>query len=283
MRTKLLTILALLFAMTFPTVGAWNYFLGLAGRGSGVNPWQQAAYILGKVVQFSFPLAFLVFLGWRAQQRTQRQRRQRTYTQRAPVGELPPAAKSWDVSLDAGWRDPRWLQVQQPRFSGLRPALIFGLAVAAVMLGVYFGALRGTSLLAKTPAMVRYKLEQVNMATPPRYAVLAVFLVVAHSLLEEYYWRWFVFGGLLQFLPLVPAMLLSSLAFMAHHVVLLYVYLPGKFWVAALPFALAIAVGGAVWAFLYDRNGSLWSPWLSHLIIDAAIFVIGWDLLWPVG
>jgi hypothetical protein len=165
----------------------------------------------------------------------------------------------------------------------LRPALIFGLAVAAVMLGAYFGALRGTSLLAKTPEMLRHKLEQVNMATPPRYVVLAVFVVAAHSLLEEYYWRWFVFGGLRQFLPLTPAMVLSSLAFMAHHVVVLYVYLPGKFWTAVLPFALAIAVGGAVWAWLYERNGSLGAPWLSHLIIDAAIFAIGWDLLWPLG
>jgi membrane protease YdiL (CAAX protease family) len=280
MRTKQLTILALLFAMIFPTVAAWSYFLGLAHSTPGVNPWQQAAYVIGKVVQFSFPLAFLVFLGRRAQQRKERQR---AYAQHAPVGELPPAAKSWDVSLGDGWRDPRWLQVQRPHFSGLRPGLMFGLTVAAVMLGGYFGALRGTSLLSTTPAMVRHKLEQVNMATPPRYAVLAVFLVVVHSLLEEYYWRWFVFGGLRQFLSLVPAMFLSSLAFMAHHVVLLYVYLPGKFWAVALPFALAIAVGGAVWAWLYERNDSLWSPWLSHLIIDAAILVIGWDLLWPIG
>jgi membrane protease YdiL (CAAX protease family) len=280
MRTKSLTMLALLFAMIFPTVAAWSYFLGLAGRGSVVNPWQQAAYVIGKVVQFSFPLAFLVFLGRRAQQRTQRQR---AYTQHAPVGELPPTAKSWDVSLDSGWRDPRWLQVQRPRFSGLRPALIFGLAVAAVMLGVYFGALRGTRLLEKTPAMVRHKLEQVDMATPECYVVLAVFVVAAHSLLEEYYWRWFVFGGLRLFLSLAPAMLLSSLAFMAHHVVVLYVYLPGKFWSAALPFALGIAAGGAVWAWLYERNGSLGAPWLSHLIIDAAIFAIGWDLLWPIA
>jgi membrane protease YdiL (CAAX protease family) len=280
MRTKLLTALALLFAMTFPTVAAWSYFLALAGQGGGVNPWQQAAYLISKVVQFSFPLVFLAFLGWRARPRT---RRQRGYAQHAPIGELPPTAKSWHVSLDAGWRDPRWLQVRRPHFRGLRPALIFGLAVAALMIGVYFGALRGTSLLVRTPAMVRHKLEEVNMATPMRYAVLAVFVVAAHSLLEEYYWRWFVFGGLRQFLALVPAMVLSSLAFMAHHVIVLYVYLPGRFWAAALPFALAIAVGGGVWAFLYERNGSLWSPWLSHLIIDAAIFAIGWDLLWPLA
>jgi membrane protease YdiL (CAAX protease family) len=270
MRRERLTILALLFAMTFPTVAAWSYFLGLAGSAPGVNPWQQAAYVLGKVVQFGFPLAFLGFLNWRTHCGVT--------SGKGRVGREEVGASS--LATRPSPLAPRSLR---PHFRGLGPALIFGLAVAAVMLGVYFGALRGSSLLAKTPAMVRHKLEEVNMATPLRYAVLAVFVVMAHSLLEEYYWRWFVFGGLRQFLSLTPAMLLSSLAFMAHHVVVLYVYLPGKFWSAVLPFALAVAVGGAVWAWLYERNGSLAAPWLSHLIIDAAIFVIGWDLLWPIA
>ncbi|HTU21115.1 MAG TPA: CPBP family intramembrane glutamic endopeptidase [Gemmataceae bacterium] len=280
MSTKLLTLLALLFAMIFPTVAAWSYFLGLAIPSGGVNPRQQAAYVLAKVIQFSFPLAFLIFLGWRARKR---RRRQRSYAQHAQTAELSPKAKDWEVSLDSGWRDPPSLQLCRPRFPGLKPALIFGLAVAVVMIGVYFGVLRGTSLLARTPAMLRGKLQAVNIDTPSRYVALAVFVVAAHSLLEEYYWRWFVFGGLRQFLSLLPAMLLSSLAFMAHHVVVLYVYLPGRFWTAVLPFSLTIAVGGAVWAWLYERNGSIWAPWLSHLLIDAGIFVIGWDLLWPIS
>lgn len=257
MAAKMPTMLALLFAMTFPTVAAWSYFLGLAGSDTGVNPRQQTAYVAGKVVQFSFPLAFLGMAGWRT---------------RAKVG-----------AVDKDWRDSRWLQVGPPHFRGLTPALLFGLTVAIAILGAYFGVLRGTPLLAKTPALVRHKLQQVNMATPPLYVVLAVFVVAIHSLLEEYYWRWFVFGGLRQFVSLAAAMLLSSLAFMAHHVVVLYVYLPGKFYSAVLPLALGIAVGGAVWAFLYERYGSLLALWLSHLFIDAAIFIIGWDFLWPIA
>ncbi len=73
--------------------------------------------------------------------------------------------------------------------------------------------------------------------------------------------------------------MLSSLAFMAHHVVILDVYLPGRFFTANIPFSLGIAVGGAVWAWLYNRADSVWSPWLSHAIVDGALFVIGWDLL----
>jgi len=74
---------------------------------------------------------------------------------------------------------------------------------------------------------------------------------LANSVFEEYYFRWFVFGRMRSFLPLWPAAALSGLVFMAHHVVLLSVYLPGQFWTLTVPFSLCIAVGGAMWAWLY--------------------------------
>jgi uncharacterized protein len=40
-----------------------------------------------------------------------------------------------------------------------------------------------------------------------------------------------------------------------------------------------VAVGGAFWAWLYERTGSIFGPWLSHLLIDAGIFWIGYDLI----
>jgi membrane protease YdiL (CAAX protease family) len=57
------------------------------------------------------------------------------------------------------------------------------------------------------------------------------------------------------------------------------VYLPGKVLTGVLPAALGVAAGGAVWAWVYERSGSLLGPWLSHLLIDAAVFLVGWDLL----
>jgi membrane protease YdiL (CAAX protease family) len=244
-RRRLYVALALAFGMTFPTAAAWCYFLGLAAHGGETHSWQ------GRAQQAAYAGGKVVQFSF-------------------PVVFL-------------AWIDRRLPWPSRPHYRGLALGLGFGLLVAGVMLAVYFGALRGSPVLAKTPASVRHKLEEVHMATPARYAVLALFVVVAHSLLEEYYWRWFVFGQLRRLLSLAAAVLLSSLAFMAHHVVVLYVYLPGRFLSLGVPFSLAIAVGGAAWALLYDRSGSIYSPWLSHLLIDAAIFVIGWDLLWPLG
>jgi membrane protease YdiL (CAAX protease family) len=176
-----------------------------------------------------------------------------------------------------------WPRPLRPQRTGLGLGLAFGLLVVVLMLGIYFGVLRHSELLADTSAQLRQKLREFGMSTPGRYLVLAAFIVTTHSLLEEYYWRWFVFGQLRRVVPWTPAVALSSLAFMAHHVILLYFYLPGRFWMLAAPFSLGIAAGGAVWAWLYDRAGTLYPSWLSHLLVDAAIFVIGWDLLWPLG
>ncbi len=167
----------------------------------------------------------------------------------------------------------------RPRFAGLLPGLAFGLAVAALIFGLYFGLLRDAPLLAEAPARVRQKVQEFGITSAASYALFSGFICLAHSLLEEYYWRWFVFGQLRRLLALAPALLLSALAFMSHHVLVLHAFFPGQFLSAVVPLSLAIAAGGVVWAWLYERSGSVWSPWLSHLLVDAAIFAIGWAML----
>src|SRR5947209_734126 len=53
---------ALVFACVFPTIMAWTYFLLLPSGEGKLNPLQQAAYAVGKVVQFTFPVVFLWWL-----------------------------------------------------------------------------------------------------------------------------------------------------------------------------------------------------------------------------
>jgi membrane protease YdiL (CAAX protease family) len=232
--------LAVCFALVYPTVLAWFYFVVLATEGQGVNPGMRLAYGVGKVVQFAFPLVcLLVFEG------------------RLPRPTLPT------------WR-------------GLEYGLGFGVLVAAATFLLYYAFLRHTSLLAAATVPLRSKLEQLGMDSPAGFWLLAAFLTVLHSLLEEYYWRWFVFGWLRRQVPLFAALVIASLGFMAHHVIILAVFLPGYFLSAVVPFSLCIAVGGAFWAWLYDRTGSIYAPWISHLLVDAAIMAVGYNLLFGV-
>ncbi len=243
-------VLALGFAMIWPSVMTWLYFLLLAPNDlsfraepaqretiNRARQVQQFVYVSGKTVQFAFPLVFV----WIAS------------------GRFP-----WPPRLST---------------AGLGLGLAFGLLVLGSMVLLYFGFLRHSALLEDTPTKLRDKLEEFGVASPVPFLILGVFIAAFHSLLEEYYWRWFVFGRLREVLAVNAAIGVSSLAFMAHHVILLNGYLPGRLWTGVLPFSLGVAVGGAFWAWLYQRTGTLLGPWCSHVLADAGLFVVGWYLL----
>lgn len=171
---------------------------------------------------------------------------------------------------------------QRPRLSssptrGLIAGLLFGAVIGGAILGLYHVWLKPIGFFDAPGEGVRAKLSGIGVTSVVVYAVIGVFYSLAHSLLEEYYWRWFVFRRLTCHTPLAMAITISSLGFMAHHVLVLATYF--GFWsFATWFFSLSIAVGGAVWAWLYFRSGSLLGPWMSHLLVDAAIFLIGYDL-----
>jgi membrane protease YdiL (CAAX protease family) len=171
-------------------------------------------------------------------------------------------------------------QLRWPKFStnGLAAGILFGLVVGATMVALYFGWFKHSGEFAAGAAAMKERLAKIGVYTGAVYAIVALFYSLVHSLLEEYYWRWFVFGRLRKLVPLWPAILVSALGFMAHHVIVLATYFGwGSFWTWL--FSLSTAFGGAVWAWLYNRSGSIYGPWTSHLLIDAAVFGIGYDLM----
>ncbi|MFN4260931.1 MAG: CPBP family intramembrane glutamic endopeptidase [Gemmataceae bacterium] len=228
------------FALVWPTLMTWLYFIVLAGPVSAERPANepmQIAYALGKAVQFTWPILCL-----------------------------------W---LVAG-RWPRW---RKPSWRGLELGLGFGVLAFAVIVGLYFGFLRNSEIFQDVPTLLRAKLCDFGLATPPGFILLAGFLSLIHSFLEEYYWRWFVFAWLWRWWSYWPALVISSLGFMAHHVIVLGVYFPDDFWTVAAPFSLCIAAGGAVWAWLYARTETIYPAWISHALVDVALMVVGYNLM----
>jgi membrane protease YdiL (CAAX protease family) len=168
--------------------------------------------------------------------------------------------------------------LRPPGGQGVAVGLLFGAAVAAAMFALYAGALKDSDALIGAEAQIRGKVAGFGIDSVWKYALLGTFYSVVHAFLEEYYWRWFVFGQLRRMISVSAAAVVSGLGFMAHHVLVL-----GKFFGFAHPMtyllSACIAVGGIVWARLYHKSGSLLGPWLSHMLVDAAIFAIGYELV----
>jgi len=108
------------------------------------------------------------------------------------------------------------------------------------------------------------------------FILFAVFLSLAHSLFEEYYWRSFVFRGLLLKTTFLPAALISSIAFSSHHVIVLAQFTP--LWMA-IGISILIAGMGIFWCWLYQRSGSLLPVWLNHAIVDMTVMTIGYLMI----
>ena len=227
------TRLALVFALVYPTLLTWLYFIALAHESAAV---QQGAYGTGKLIQFAFPLVW-----------------------------------TWLFYRHA---------IGPPRrtIAGVPAGITFGLAVGGGMLLAYHYWLAPSEILASATQPMTDKLTALGLQSPAAFIALGLFYALVHSLLEEYYWRWFVFARLRDITTLSNAILVSSLGFMAHHVLILATYF-GWTSPATWLFSIAIAIGGAAWAWLYHRSGSLVGPWLSHLLVDAAIFMIGYHLV----
>ena len=72
------------------------------------------------------------------------------------------------------------------------------------------------------------------------------------------------------------AILLVALAFTGHHVIILVLYFGVLF---GLLFSFGVLVGGAIWAYFYQKYDSILPSFISHAIVDAALMINGYDIL----
>lgn len=188
-------------------------------------------------------------------------------------------SKVWILVLPLIWtRFAEGASLRLPKRSraGLVPGLVFGLLAAGCVL------LTDRLLLREMldPSVFSEMIADNGLDQPWTYAGMAVYICLVNSLLEEYVWRWFVFRQIERLAPPLPAVLLSAGAFTLHHTIIVQTQF-GNWGLTALASA-GVFVGGAMWSALYLRHRSIWSPWLSHLVVDIAIFLIGARLVFGV-
>lgn len=172
----------------------------------------------------------------------------------------------------------RWRPFR-PSLRGIVVGIGFGLVVGVAMVLLFRVALSETTLAFRMRDVIVQKLLGFRISTTYHYAALALFYCLIHSGLEEYYWRWFVHRSCRECLRSARlASLSSSLGFMAHHVLLLGAFLG---WTSPWTWfcSVGVAVGGVFWAWLYDRTNRITAAWLSHMLVDVAIFAIGFTLV----
>ncbi len=184
----------------------------------------------------------------------------------------------WPVAALWWLRGKRvWTEIRFPDPGKVWKSLPLGVATACAVLGLMMILLKWTPLGDMARAEAPQLREQIaESGLIERFILFGVFLAVVHSAVEEYYWRWFVFGNLQRFWRGWRAHAAAAAAFSAHHYVV-----TSQFFSAPLALFLgtAVGVGGLMWSIMYARQGTLAGAWISHLLIDAGILAVGHGLL----
>jgi membrane protease YdiL (CAAX protease family) len=184
-------------------------------------------------------------------------------------------AKIWLLVVPAVW----YLRVEGGRASW-SPALRGGLAAGAIggivmaVVVTVAAQLVGVGQMDLAPLRAAVRAMGLEEALP--YLAAAAGWTFVNSLMEEYVYRWFILSQCEVLMGGPAAVVASSAIFTAHHVIAVSRYLEP---VPTLLASVGVFAGGVIWSWIYLRYRSIWPCWLSHVLVDIAVFGIGWRLL----
>ncbi len=158
----------------------------------------------------------------------------------------------------------------RPGGRGFRTALLAGAGVYLFILLAYL-ALRNVFDFSAVTA----GLDQGVGVTRENFAWVALYISFVNSLLEEFFFRGFAFLVLKRSSTRRFAYLFSAGMFALYHIAMMLGWFGGE--VVALAVA-GLFIGGCLFNFCDERNGTIWLSWLIHMFANFAINTVGFLL-----
>jgi len=191
------------------------------------------------------------------------------------VGSIAYAiGKLWLYGLPLAWLvvNRQRLRPSAPPKAGVGAGVLSGIVMGGLVLLIY--QLYAIHRIDTT--QLRDLLTANGLGQPLRYVLACCYLAGINALLEEYAFRWFIFEQCRVLTRGAVAAIASALIFTAHHVLVLTAYFD---WDIALLASTGVFAAGVIWSALYLRYQSIWPGYVSHVLVDCAIFIVGWRLL----
>ena len=154
---------------------------------------------------------------------------------------------------------------------GLHKPLLLGIGLYALILCAYF-LVRGVFDFSA----VAGSLTESAGVTKDNFLFVAVYISFVNSLLEEFFFRGFLFGNLKALHSRRFAYLFSSVVFALYHVAMML----GWFGLPLFLLCMAgLTAGGMIFNWLNEKQGNLYASWFVHMFANFAINTIGFMLL----
>ena len=123
---------------------------------------------------------------------------------------------------------------------------------------------------------IRIQATEVGITNQSIYLAGFAYWCFINSFIEECIWRGFVDRQCRILFSGFSAIVMSALFFTLHHIIALAFYT--QHWLIAFLGSLGVLLAGMIWSFSY-RNFGFWTCYISHVLADIAIAIVGWDLL----
>jgi uncharacterized protein len=181
----------------------------------------------------------------------------------------------WLLVLPVAWL--RWVEhkpisISKPTRQDGMIGIILGLLMFVAILGAYWFLLRHWINVTD----VRNTFQNVSNINQLTFQISGVYITLINALIEEYFWRWFVFSRCEEIVSGRMAVVLSALFFTLHHTIGLAVFTD---WRTTILGTLGVFVAGAIWSECYRRYRSVWGNYISHAIADMALHIATWQIL----
>ena len=157
------------------------------------------------------------------------------------------------------------------RARGMATALVLGAELYALILGAYFVAARFFDFSG-----IARSLSGNLGVDGENFLWVAVYISFLNSLLEEFFFRGFVFTNLRRSASRPVAYGFSAAAFALYHVAMMIGWFPIPVYAVVI---VGLSVGGLIFNYLNEKFETLYVSWFVHVFASFAINTVGFLLL----
>lgn len=123
------------------------------------------------------------------------------------------------------------------------------------------------------------QIAEGNVLTPEIIIVVGFYIILFNSLLEEIFFRGFIFLNLYELKHKKMAYLYSAILFGIYHIGIFKTWFNNE--VIALSLFGLIGIG-LVFGWLNTHNHNILNSWIAHALADLAIMLIGLSMFWNI-
>ena len=153
---------------------------------------------------------------------------------------------------------------------GFLKSILLGLAIFTIIILGYFLLKDVFDFSSITDSLM----SNVGVSKE-NFVFVAIYISLANSLLEEFFFRGFTFFELRKLTNRTFAYIFSSLAFALYHVSMMFGWF--SIWLMLLAI-LGLFVGGMIFNALNEKHKNIYTSWTVHMFANFAINTIGFIL-----